>query len=110
MSLLSTRKRIYEVRADERMLRLALLNLMRNAAEAIAEEKTDRKVFVRAAREGESAMIEVRDTGVWNPGGPFAKDIHSVLYDQGEGTRGWVGANTPHCDAARRDTRCRQRA
>ena len=51
------------VRADERMLRLALLNLMRNAAEAIGEEKTERKVFVRAEREGETAIIEVRDTG-----------------------------------------------
>lgn len=52
-----------QVRADERMLRLALLNLMRNAAEAIGEEKTNRKVFVRASREGEAAVIEVRDTG-----------------------------------------------
>ena len=52
-----------QVRADERMLRLALLNLMRNGAEAIADEKTDRKVFVRAAREAEAAVIEVRDTG-----------------------------------------------
>lgn len=52
-----------EVRADERMLRLALLNLMRNGAEAITEEKTERKVFVRSAREGEAAIIEVQDTG-----------------------------------------------
>lgn len=51
------------VRADERMLRLALLNLMRNAAEAIDEEKTERKVFVRTAREDETVIIEVRDTG-----------------------------------------------
>jgi signal transduction histidine kinase len=52
-----------EVRADERMLRLALLNLMRNGAEAISAEKTERKVFVRATREGGAAVIEVRDTG-----------------------------------------------
>jgi signal transduction histidine kinase len=51
------------VRADERMLRLALLNLMRNGAEAIAEEKTERKVFVRTERDGETAVLEVRDTG-----------------------------------------------
>ena len=51
------------MRADERMLRLALLNLMRNGAEAIGEENTERKVFVRAAREGEVAVIEIRDTG-----------------------------------------------
>ncbi|HJU93182.1 MAG TPA: ATP-binding protein, partial [Pyrinomonadaceae bacterium] len=48
-----------QVRADERMLRLALLNLMRNGAEAIDDEKTDRKVFVSTG----PAMIEVRDTG-----------------------------------------------
>jgi signal transduction histidine kinase len=55
------------VRADERMLRLALLNLMRNGAEAIAEEKTERKVFVRTEREGETAVLEVRDTGTGIP-------------------------------------------
>jgi signal transduction histidine kinase len=52
-----------EVRADERMLRLALLNLMRNGAEAIPEEKSERRVFVRAMRESGAAVIEVRDTG-----------------------------------------------
>ena len=43
------------VRADERMLRLALLNLIRNAAEATPGGS----VFVRARE----ATIEVRDTG-----------------------------------------------
>jgi signal transduction histidine kinase len=43
------------IRADERMLRLALLNLMRNAAEATPEGR----VFVRA----HDAIIEVHDTG-----------------------------------------------
>ena len=47
------------VRADERMLRLALLNLMRNGAEAIPEEKTERRVFVRV----DQTIIEVQDTG-----------------------------------------------
>ena len=51
------------VRADERMLRLSLLNVMRNGAEAISEEKTERSVFVRASREDGGAVIEVRDTG-----------------------------------------------
>src|SRR6185312_7863874 len=37
-------KKAATVRADERMLRLALLNLMRNGAEAIPEEKTERRV------------------------------------------------------------------
>jgi len=47
------------VRADERMLRLALLNLMRNGAEAIPEENTERKVIVRTG----PTTIEIRDTG-----------------------------------------------
>ena len=51
------------VRADERMLRLALLNLMRNGAEAIPEEKTERRVYVRV----NGAVIEVQDTGTGIP-------------------------------------------
>ena len=46
-------------RADERMLRLALLNLIRNGAESAR----DARVFVSAAREHESVVIQVRDTG-----------------------------------------------
>ena len=51
------------VRADERMLRLALSNLMRNGAEAIPEEKSERAMFVRAFQDGEAAVVEIRDTG-----------------------------------------------
>jgi len=47
------------VRADERMLRSALLNLIRNALEAAP----DGHVFVSATRENESTVIEVRDNG-----------------------------------------------
>ena len=47
------------VQADERMLRLALLNLMRNAAEA----NPGGRVYVRTAFES----IEVRDTGTGIP-------------------------------------------
>lgn len=52
------------VRADERMLRLALQNLMRNAAEAIPADKAERKVVVTTTRDQQSAVIEVRDTGI----------------------------------------------
>jgi signal transduction histidine kinase len=55
------------VRADERMLRLALQNLMRNAAEAIPAEKIDRTVVVRTVTEPQSAVIEIRDTGTGIP-------------------------------------------
>lgn len=57
------------VRADERMLRLALLNLMRNGAEAIPEEKTDRRVYVRVS----GTVIEVQDTGTGIPLGDLQK-------------------------------------
>lgn len=55
------------VRADERMLRLALLNLIRNGVEAITEDQTERKVFVRAFRDDSTAVIEVKDTGAGIP-------------------------------------------
>ena len=57
-----------EIHADERMLRQALLNLMRNAAESIAEEEKERVVTVSGRLEKDSAgrdwaVIEIRDTG-----------------------------------------------
>jgi len=57
-----------EVRADERMLGRALLNLMRNAAEAIPEEAWERRVNVSCTRETDAAgrgwvRLEVEDTG-----------------------------------------------
>jgi signal transduction histidine kinase len=56
------------IRADERMLRQALLNLIRNAAEAIPDSQTDRRVEVSTSAERDQAgkqwaVIEVRDTG-----------------------------------------------
>jgi PAS domain S-box-containing protein len=57
-----------DVRADERMLRQALLNLLRNAAEAISEEDVRRRITVRGTSKGETngivwAAIEIQDTG-----------------------------------------------
>ena len=47
------------VRADERMLRQALLNLIRNGAEA----DPDGRVVVSATRDDGTVLIQVRDTG-----------------------------------------------
>ena len=57
-----------EIRADERMLRQALLNLLRNAAEAIDEDKRERRVKLRGSSESDTdgeewAVIEITDTG-----------------------------------------------
>lgn len=56
------------IRADERMLRQALLNIIRNGVEAIPENQTDRRVEVHTARETtrsarSSVVVEVKDTG-----------------------------------------------
>ena len=52
-----------KIYADERMLRLALQNLMRNAAEAIPADQPVRTVSVSATSDTQSALIEVKDTG-----------------------------------------------
>lgn len=56
-----------EVQADMRMLRQAFLNLLRNAAEAIPDDKFDRKVTVGSSIENEQgkqwATISIKDTG-----------------------------------------------
>jgi PAS domain S-box-containing protein len=69
-----------EIRGDERMLRQALLNLMRNAAEAIPEEAQARAVTVHGAREqsdagGERAVVEVEDSGA----GLAAEDLQRIF-------------------------------
>jgi signal transduction histidine kinase len=55
------------IRADERMLRQALLNLIRNAAEAIPETAAERRVEVNLANAGEYAVLTVSDTGTGIP-------------------------------------------
>lgn len=69
-----------EIRADERMLRQALLNLLRNAVEAIPEEKTERRVEVRTFKDrGEDgkqwAIIEIEDSGTGIP----AADVERIF-------------------------------
>ncbi len=56
------------IRADERMLRQALLNLIRIGAEAIPESQNDRRVAVITSSERDQAgtnwvVVEIKDTG-----------------------------------------------
>jgi signal transduction histidine kinase len=55
------------VRADERMLRQTLLNLLRNAAEAIPDNTPERRVSVATSLErddaGQWAVVEIIDSG-----------------------------------------------
>jgi signal transduction histidine kinase len=70
---------VIEVRADPRLLRQALLNLLRNAAEAIPENQTDRRVIIEntvVRDQGKQwAVISIRDTG---PGIPAA-DLERIF-------------------------------
>ena len=67
------------VSADERMLRQALLNLVRNGAEAITEDQTDRRVVVQCTVEKDTnprwTTLSIRDTG---PGIPIT-DLQKVF-------------------------------
>jgi nitrogen fixation/metabolism regulation signal transduction histidine kinase len=69
-----------EVRADERMLRQTLLNLLRNAAEAIPDDARARRVNVNCSHEHDArghtwARVEVSDTGR----GINAEDLQRVF-------------------------------
>lgn len=68
------------IRADERMLRQALLNLIRNAAEAIPEAQSDRRVTVVSSTEHDRtgkdwAQVEIKDTGEGIP----AADLQRIF-------------------------------
>src|SRR6185369_7982 len=67
------------VRADARMLRQTLLNLLRNAAEAIPENQEDGAVIIETGIETEHgkswALISIRDNG---PGIPAA-DLQKIF-------------------------------
>jgi signal transduction histidine kinase len=68
-----------EIQADTRMLRQALLNLLRNAAEAIPNDKSDRQVTIRSSIENKQgkpcATISIEDTGE----GVAAADLQKIF-------------------------------
>ncbi|HKP72449.1 MAG TPA: ATP-binding protein [Pyrinomonadaceae bacterium] len=69
-----------EVRADERMLRQALLNLLRNAAEAFDEEQARREVGVTGALEHDAEGREWRVVRVEDNGnGIAASDVQRIF-------------------------------
>jgi two-component system sensor histidine kinase AtoS len=67
------------IQADTRMLRQALLNLLRNAAEAIPNDKSDRRVTIRSSIENEQgkpfAAISIEDSGE----GVAAADLQKIF-------------------------------
>jgi signal transduction histidine kinase len=68
------------LRADERMLRQALLNIVRNAAEAISADQPERWVEVMVGSEADEsgrdwAVIEIKDSG----GGIPPQDLHRIF-------------------------------
>jgi signal transduction histidine kinase len=68
------------IRADERMLRQAFLNLIRNAAEAIPENQTDRRVKVDCSTDHDNAgqpwaVVQIKDTGEGIP----AADLQRIF-------------------------------
>ena len=69
-----------QIRADERMLRQALLNLLRNAAEAIGDDESERRVTIRGMLQTDAAgkpwaNVEIRDTG----GGIAEADLQRIF-------------------------------
>jgi len=67
-----------EIRADERMLRQALLNIIRNAAEAISDKQTVRRVEVLSSNERDNAgrtwaVVEIKDSGEGIPAGDLQR-------------------------------------
>jgi len=68
------------IRADERMLRQALLNLIRNAAEAIPDNQANRRVEVSSSIDRDKtgkdwAVVEIKDTGEGIP----AADLQRIF-------------------------------
>jgi signal transduction histidine kinase len=78
-----------EIQGDTRMLRQALLNLMRNAAEAIPDDQTDRRVTISSSIENaqgkEWATLSIQDTGRGIPTSDLQKIFIPFFTTKSEG-------------------------
>lgn len=63
MTLMNATAANLEIQADSRMLRQALLNLIRNGVEAIPETQTERSVAINTSVDGSYVNISIADTG-----------------------------------------------
>jgi signal transduction histidine kinase len=71
---------VLPVRGDRIQLQQVLLNLIVNAADAMAHlDKSQRKIVVRTARNGDSAEIEVADRGPGIPAGKL-EEVFEPFY------------------------------
>lgn len=69
-----------QIRADERMLRQALLNLLRNAAEAINDSQTERRVTISGAPMTDAAGKEWAHIAIMDTGGGLAEaDLQRIF-------------------------------
>ena len=78
-----------EIQGDARMLRQAFLNLIRNAAEAIPDDQTDRRVTVSSSIENgrgkQWATISIQDTGRGIPTSDLQKIFIPFFTTKSEG-------------------------
>ncbi len=65
-----------KARVDRQMLRRVLINLVRNAAQAIAAAKRPGRVLVRLSRDGDAWNLDVEDDG---PG--IASELRQAVFD-----------------------------
>jgi two-component system sensor histidine kinase KdpD len=79
------------VRTDRRLLRLTLLNLLRNAAEALAETPRPR-ILLRTSNKGDRLNIEVEDNG---PGVP--EKLHDKFFLRASDTGSGAGLGLSLC-------------
>jgi hypothetical protein len=73
------------VAVDQVQIQQVLINLMRNAVEAMTASKGDKALSVRASKDGDAIRIEVRDTG---PGIEDAEKIFDAFFTTKESGMG----------------------